>query len=140
MRVSVRANVGMAIVSPASCGVPSALYQKRWLPGHFAKNSRWRFTPSAVLWRSGKPSRAYSMARAATVSKLIVPHVSSTVSAACSAPGTTAGSSPAPCSVLPRDRYQSTLTAFGAQPWPTIEVTFFSRTGYTSTRASPPRL
>ncbi len=46
------------------------------------------------------------MARAATVSKLIVPHFSSTVSAACSAPGTTAGSSPAPWSVLPRERYQ----------------------------------
>ena len=51
------------------------------------------------------------MAGVATSSKLIVPHLSSTVSAACSAPGTTAGSSPSPCRFLFRDRYQSTLTA-----------------------------
>ena len=82
-----------------------------------------------MLWRSGKPSRAYSMARAETVSNDIVPHFSSTVSAACSAPGTTAGSRPAPCSDFPRDTYQSTSTALGAQPCPTTEVTFFSATG-----------
>ena len=82
-----------------------------------------------MLWRSGKPSRAYSMARAYTVSKFIVPHFSSTVSAACRAPGTTAGSSPLPSSYLPRERYQSTTTAFGAQPWPTTAVTFFSLSG-----------
>ena len=32
-------------------------------------------------------------------------------------------------SVLPRDRYQSTFTAFGAQPCPTMEVTFLSFCG-----------
>ena len=43
------------------------------------------------------------MPGAATSSKLIVPHFSSTVSAACSAPGTTAGSRPAPSSVFLRE-------------------------------------
>ena len=57
---------------------------------------------ATVRGRSGKPCSAYSIARAATCSKLIVPHLSSTVRAACSAPGTTAGSSPLPSSVLPR--------------------------------------
>ena len=56
--------------------------------------------PTAVLGRIGKPCSAYEMARADTSSKLIVPHFSRTVSAACSAPGTTAGSKPAPSSVL----------------------------------------
>ena len=69
--------------------------------------------PCAVLLRIGKPLSAYWMARADTSAKLIVPHFSSTVSAACSAPGTTAGSSPAPSSVLLREVNQSTSTAFG---------------------------
>ena len=60
---------------------------------------------------AGTPSPRTRSPGVATCSKLIVPHFSSTVSAACSAPGTTAGSSPCAARFFLRDRYQSTVTA-----------------------------
>jgi hypothetical protein len=109
--------------------VPSGLSQVRRLVGHASMKARSRSIVAAVRGRSGKPSRAYSMARAATSANLSVPQRSRTVSAACSAPGTTAGSSPWPRSVFCRSTYHSIVACRGAQPWPTTAVTLRSRVG-----------
>jgi hypothetical protein len=116
MRWSVRARSGITMVSPALYAEPSGFSHIRRLSGHDSMNLRLVSIACAVRGRSGKPCAAYSIARAATCSNVIVPHRSSTVSAACTAPGTTAGSRPMPCIVLPRERYQSMVAAFGAQP------------------------
>ena len=83
----------------------------------------------AVSGRSGNPCSAYSMARADTCSKRIVPQRSSTVSTPWSAPGTTAGSRPSPKRSRSRDSYHSMLAPLGAQPWATTEVTLPSAAG-----------
>ena len=116
-------------MSPATYDVPSGFSQVFWFAGQAVMNLRLRSMVATVRGRSAKPSRAYSMARRDTSSNDSVPHRSSTVSAAWIAPGTTAGSSPSPSSVLFRVRYQSIVAAFGAQPCPTIEMTFFSFCG-----------
>ncbi len=121
---SVRARSGNTIVSPALYAEPSAFTHIRLLSGHASMNFRLLSMAATVLGRSGKPFSAYSIARLDTCSKLIVPQRSSTVSAACTTPGTTAGSRPMPCIVLPWDVYQSIVAPFGAHPCPTIETTF----------------
>src|SRR3954468_24698987 len=140
IRRSVSARVGSLMVSPGRYSDPSGFSQYFLLPGHFSKNGSCWWIVRAVLSRCGKPCSAYPIADAVTSATLIVPQRSSTVRAACTAPGTTAGSRPSPASVFLRERYQSTSAAFGAQPCPTTEVTFFSAVGYTRTSPSPPRL
>src|SRR5688572_15731364 len=117
------------MVSPGRYIEPSGFSQYFWLSGHALKKSRLPWIELAVRGRIGKPCSAYWMARAETCSNDIEPHFSSTVNAECSAPGITDGSSPSPSSVLFRDLYHSIDAPFGAQPWPTIDVTFFSLIG-----------
>ncbi len=117
------------MVSPASYSEPSGFSQNRWFSGHASMNPRLASMARAVRGRNGNPSPAYSMARADTCSKLMVPQRSSTVNAPCRAPGTTAGSRPSPRRSRPRDSYHSMLAPFGAHPWATTDVTSPSAAG-----------
>jgi hypothetical protein len=77
---SVRASVGNLMVSPGEYIEPSGFSQYFWFCGQLLKNSRLPLIACAVSGRSANPSPAYSIARADTCSKLIVPQRSSTVS------------------------------------------------------------
>src|SRR5262252_5368821 len=125
----VAASVGSLMVSPLAYIEPSGFSQYFWLSGQLLKNSRLFLIEADVRGRIGKPFSAYSSARAETSSKLIVPQRSSTVSAACSVPGTTAGSRPSPFKFFLRASYQSIVAPLGAQPCPTTAVTFLVLSG-----------